>query len=289
MGVVTYDSFADVPLDDPPEYEGDDSIPLEERLEFAPRTLASSFTVPTTVSIVVPYPGLLHEGSKGDAVYGVKRMLHRRDGTLPVLMAAPPKQKRTWGGFFTRKLRKAQKQAGLPVTGVWDKATHNKFARVADAYAIDLLTPPAPSPQEIKRRALLVFLTAFYNRRYAIPYSQARPSQLRAVKDITRADCSGSIACGMWTAGVMPHINWYWTNTDTQISLGSPVPSSSIRVGDVAFYGHGMDPNHETCVISVAPGDIRVFSDGSYPAKILDIDYNRGSLGGRIAVRRLIL
>lgn len=288
--VIVYDSFADVPLDAEPELEGDDSIPVKDRIE--PRALFAAkpkLEQPAVYHVVVPYPGLLHEGSTGAQVNGVKRIVHRYAGTLPVLVASPVTQRQRWGAAFTTKLRRAQKRAGVPVTGVWDKRTHDRLAPWADAYALMLLKPPRPSKQELQRDAVLAFLEAFYNRRYAIPYSQARPSQLRPVKQITRADCSGSIACGMWTARVLPDVDWRWTNTDTQITFGEPVTSlPAARVADVVFYGHGSDPGHEACIVSAADGDERVFSFGSYPARILPVDYNRGTLGGRIAIRRFI-
>lgn len=285
--IQVYDSFAEMPLDPEPEWEGDDSLGMDERLR--PRALfaANLVTTPDVYRLVVPYPGLIHEGMRGDPVYGVKRIVHRYAHTLSVLQAAPQGQRRRWGPMFTIKLRRAQKRAGVEATGVWDRATHAALAPWADTYAIDLLNV-APTVQEIQTAKLMSFLMGFYNRRYQIRYSQARPTQLRPVSKITEADCSGSVAAGMWTAGILPKVDWRYTNTDVQIMLGKPVSSlEQVRLGDVALYGFGTDPGHETCVVSVENG-IRVFSFGSYPARLLNIDYDRGSLGKRIAIRRFI-
>jgi len=290
---MVYDSFADVPLDSEPAYEGNDSIPLDERARarglFSVRSIAAPPKQPDVYHLVVPYPGLLHEGSIGTEVHGVKRVVHRFSGTLPVLKASLPRERVRWGPFFTQKLKGAQRRARVPVTGVWDKQTHKALAPWADSYAIALLTPPKPTKEEIQRDAVLSFLAAFYNRRYNIAYDQARPTQLLPVNRITRADCSGSVATAMWTAGVLPHVDWHWTNTDVQIMLGDAVFGlEHVAAGDVALYGHGHDPSHESCVVSTKAGDVRVFSFGSYPARVLPIDYNRGNLGGRIALRRFI-
>jgi len=289
--VTVYPSFEELPCDDPPEWEGNDRLTFYER-EGMPRarTLLGLVAAPADgYGMVVPFPGLLHEGDKGDPVYGVKRIVHRATGTLRTLQLAPPAQRRRWGRFFTMKVTRVQGSLELPATGRWNRATHEELGRFADDFAIRLLTPKALTRQERQRRSVLAFLTAFYNGRYGKRYSQERPSQLRPADEITQADCSGSVAAAMHQAGVLPEIDWRWTNTDTQIHYGVPVARlADVEIGDVVFYGRGSDPGHETCVVAVEP-EIKVFSFGSYPAKILPIDYDRGGLGGRIAIRRFIL
>lgn len=287
--ITVYTSFEELPCDDEPVWEGNDRLDWRER-EGMPkaRTLLGVAGTPDAYGMVVPYPGLLTEGSVGDKVYGIKRIVHRATGTLRTLQLAPPAQRRRWGSYFTRKLRALQARYELPASGVWTRDTHEALGRWADEFAVELLTPKEISPQERQRRAVLAFLTAFYNGRYGKSYSQERPSQLRPADKITRADCSGSVAAAMHEAGVLPRVDWRWTNTDTQILLGRPISKlADVEVGDVVFYGHGTDPGHETCVVATRP-EIKVFSFGSYPAKVLPIDYNRGSLGGRIMIRRFI-
>lgn len=289
IDVKIFDSFEELPYDEPPLWEGNDALDWNERKGMPKaRTLLGVAGEPDSYGMVVPYPGALHEGDTGDPVYGLKRIVHRATGTLRTLQLAPPAQRRRWGRFFTEKVRRVQAANELAVTGRWNRATHEALGRYADDFAIELLTPKEISPQERQRRAVLAFLTAFYNGRYGKRYSQERPSQLRPADKITEADCSGSVAAAMHAAGVLPQVDWRWTNTDTQILLGRPISKlADVEVGDVVFYGHGTDPGHETCVVATRP-EIKVFSFGSYPAKILPIDYNRGSLGGRIMIRRFI-
>lgn len=279
--MAVYSSFNDVPLDELPTWEGDDSIPVLGRPP--ERQLASLMAPhPSEVKLVVPYAGELSEGDTGDAVYGIKRCVARATGTLPLLMSQPAATKRTWGQFLTRRIKTLQTKADLKATGIWDTPTWSLLAPWADQLAIQLMHPIFTDQQ----RDVLSFLMAFYNDRFRKRYSQQRPTQLRPVKDITEADCSGSVATAMWTAGVLPKVDWRWTNTDTQIHLGLEVPTvNRVNIADVVFYGHGSDPNHETCVVATK-GGVKVFSFGSYPAKILEMDYNRGSLGGRIEIRR---
>lgn len=286
--VEVYNSFAKVPLD-VPGIDHDDRLPVLTRVTQARGLYAVKAPVPSSYGIVVPFPGVYHEGDRSPVVYGLKRIVHRMTGTLPVLWGAPDTQKRFWGEYFTEKLERAQRRAGLDVTGMWDVATHDRFAPWADQYAISLIQPQPITPEEKQRVAVLSFLMAFYNRRWAIDYNQIRPTQLKKVRSITRADCSGSVAEGMWTADVMPKVDWRWTNTDLQIRLGSGVfKLDQVRIGDVAFYGDhsDMNPSHESCIVDTGTKghDVRVFSFGHYPAKILPIDYRTD----RIAIRRFI-
>lgn len=276
-----YSSFNDLPLDDLPLHEGDDSLGLHER--FQVRSLVSATTiVRSQVKLVVPYAGELSEGDSGDAVYGIKRCVARATGTLPLLMAQNRTTKRTWGKYLTSRIRSLQDRGDIRRTGVWDEPTWRLLSPWADQLAIKLMQPLYTGQQ----RDILTFLMAFYNDRYNKRYSQARPTQLRPVSKITAADCSGSVATAMWYAGVLPNVDWRWTNTDNQILFGKEVPTvKQVKIGDVVFYGHGNDPGHEACVVATK-GGAKVFSFGSYPAKILEMDYNRGSLGGRIQIRR---
>lgn len=290
--VEVYESFAHVPFDDEPDIEGDDRLTWDERQHESMRFLSAHEVVkPAVYRIVCPYPGLLHEGVMSEAVYACKRMVHRADGTLPALMMSPAPARMRWGALFTTKLKRAQRRKGIYPSGVWDAATHKAFAPYADSLAISLIhssQTSTPTPAQLQRNAVLSFLMAFYNRRYNIPYDQDRPTQLRPVKKITKADCSGMVATAMWTAHVLPKVDWRWTNTDTQIRFGVSVSHAELRVADVSFYGHGTNPSHEACVVSADNHDVRVLSNGSYPARLLPLDYNRGRLGGRIALRRFI-
>ena len=283
-----YDSFHDAPLDEEPEWEGDDSIPVGSRITgHEPRTLVAVTAAPTP-NLIVPYRHS-EPGTVGDRVFALKRAhaRFRGGGRLTALRLKRESVKRTWGtysgaGSFTRDFKETQRKLGVPITGEYDKATHVKLAPWYDAYALELLQP---DPREAKIAKQIAWHMEFYNQRYRISYSQARPSQLGPVSLISRADCSGSIAAGCEWADILPRVDWRWTNTDTQIVFGKPVPDLRLALaGDVVMYGHGSDPNHEALYL----GGGRVWSFGSYPAKLLPVDYNRGTLGGRIAIRRFL-
>ena len=146
---------------------------------------------------------------------------------------------------------------------------------------------------------ILVRGTRYYHFRDRIAYSQARPTQLRLPRETTRLDCSGLVAACMDFAGVMPNVDWRYTNTWVQIQLGrqvaKPLPA------DVVFYGHNGNPTHEALYLGTlaqlrtqitVPAEVAaemkgrgacVLSHGSYPMKILPVDYR----GDRIQVRRL--
>lgn len=283
-----YDSFHEAPLDEEPEWEGDDSIPVGNRITgYEPRTLVSLAAEPTP-NLIVPYrhsePGVV-----GDRVYALKRAhaRFRGGGRLTALFLKPEAVKRTWGrytgpGSFYRDFRETQRRLGVPMTGQYDRATHIKLAPWYDALALALLQP---SPRDTQIAKQIAWVMEFYNQRHRIPYSQARPSQIGPVSRITRADCSGMVAGSCDWAEILPRVDWRWTNTDIQINFGQAVPELRLALpGDTILYGHGNDPNHEALYL----GNKRVGSFGSYPMRLLDVDYNRGTLGGRIAIRRFV-
>lgn len=279
-----YDSFHEAPLEEQdPAEDGDDSIPVGARATgYEPRQLLTAPGPPT--SLVVPYR-YSEPGDKGDHVFALKRAhaRYRGGGRLAMLMAKPKAVQRTWGtytgpGSFTRDFKETQRRLGVTVTGTYNKATHQKLARWYDAYALALLQPD-PRDQQIAK--LIGWHMEFYNQRWRIPYSQARPSQLGPVSLISRADCSGSIAGGCHWASILPRVDWRWTNTDVQIHFGVAVGSVREALpGDVFLYGRGGDPSHEALYL----GGGRVWSFGSYPVKLLAHDYRHD----RVSIRRFV-
>lgn len=276
-----YDNFHSAPLDEPPEEDGDDSIPVRERGELVqPRQLMAA----KSVSLVVPFRPC-EPGDQGDKVYALKRAhaRFRGGGRLARLMAKPKSVRRTWSqytgpGSFTRDFRETRKLLGLPLTPtVYDEAAWKKLAPWFDSLAISLITPKLST--SIERQ--LAWHMALYNRRMSVAYSQYRPSQLGRPESITRADCSGSIAGGCAWSGILPKVDWRWTNTDVQILFGTAVSSvGHAKTGDVVFYGQGSNPSHEALYI----GGGRVWSFGSYPIRLLEVDYRPD----RIAIRRFV-
>jgi hypothetical protein len=275
-----YQSFADAPLEEYTTPDGDDrrsgTVVAAEK-----RGLMSVADAPSSRVLVVPFVPM-SQGAKGDAVYGLKRAhaRFRGNGRLAILMAAGATQRRTWGESFTRDLRVTQAKLGVPVTGRYDRHTWRALAPWFDALAIDLSEPKAPR-RDPRLGTQLAWHQALYNRRAAVSYSQWRPSQLGRPETISRADCSGSVSGGCDWANILPHVSWRYQNTDTQILMGLPVPHRrDMLPGDLVLYGRGRDPSH----VALYLGDGRVWSFGSYPIKLLPLDY-RDDL---IAVRRLV-
>jgi len=132
------------------------------------------------------------------------------------------------------------------------------------------------------RKKGLILCDNFHKHRWHIRYSQARPTQLRWPKFVTRQDCSGLVSAIMWRLGVFPAVNWAYQNTWSLIELGQPVRSRTMaRPMDVVFYGPS--PNNPTHV-AIYTGNGQVLSNGSYPMRRLPIDYR----SDRIAIRRYI-
>jgi len=269
MPVEVFDNFGMAPLDEPPDWEGDDSGPIT-----VARINMPSFTRPTmaaqqTPTLVVPFRPC-EPGATGDHVYALKRAhaRFRGGGRLTRLEAKPPSVKRTWSrytgpGSFYRDFKETRRLLGLSGPVVYDDDAWRKLARWFDAKALSLVAPPKNTIGQKQ----LAWHMALYNRRYQVPYSQARPSQLGRPEAITRADCSGSVAAGCDYAGILPQVDWRWTNTWLQVKMGRRIPTiGEAAIGDIFFYG---SPSHEAMYL----GGGRVWSFGSYPIKLLDYRY----------------
>ncbi len=217
-------------------------------------------TTPTPVVVVPFYPGV-GEGDVSDRVYAVKRARARSVGAyrLRQLMAKPLAVRRTWGKQFSDEFGNDR----------YTLARHQTLAPHFDAYALELWNRKATelSPRDKRINRQVAWHQALYNRRFQVPYSQARPSQLYRPELITRADCSGSVAGGCAWAEILPAVDWRWTNTWIQVRFGAKIASiASARVGDVFFYG---SPSHEALYL----GGGLVWSFGSYPMRIVRWDY----------------
>lgn len=153
------------------------------------------------------------------------------------------------------------------------------------------------------RDKVLLRGTRYYHYRADIAYSQARPTQLRLPRDTTRLDCSGLVAACMDFAGVLPKVDWRYTNTWVQIKLGRAVTLTQAKPGDVVFYGPSKgNPTHEALFLGslaelrkmievpdevasqMGGGGDHVLTHGHYPMDIKALDYR----GDRIAIRDLI-
>lgn len=140
----------------------------------------------------------------------------------------------------------------------------------------------------------------YYRFRKDIAYSQARPTQIRLPRETTRLDCSGLVACCMDFAGVLPRVDWRYTNTWIQIRFGRAVELAYAKPGDVVFYGPSSgNPTHEALylgtrkqlvALEVEPPAAMddngrwVLSHGHYPMGIYPVDYR----SDRIQIRTFL-
>jgi len=282
MSVTVLDSFEDaVETDYDGELDGDDSTdPLDRKTLLAqlpppPRFMMSArgLLVPKT-AIVVPFPTGVNQGDHSDAVYAVKRAWARKEGRgrLKQLESKSPDIKRTWQKTFSVEFGATS----------YTKARHQNLAPWFDQKCLSLLRVSTAQAAHDKIIATeLAWHNALYNRRWAVPYSQTRPSQLVSADRITRGDCSGSIAGGCAWAKILPKVDWRYTNTWVQIALGTAVAGVNEAIpGDVFLYGRGSSPTHEALYL----GNGIVWSFGSYPMKILPHNYRHD----RIAIRRFV-
>ena len=158
-------------------------------------------------------------------------------------------------------------------------------------------------PKLTAREKALIRGFRYYHFRSKIAYSQARPTQLRLPRETTRLDCSGLVAACMDFAGVLPKVDWRWTNTWVQIKLGRRVTLKAARPGDVVFYGpRAGNPTHEAMFLGTlaelkrlvkVPDEVAlqmrgggdfVLTNGHYPMNVSRLDYR----SDRIEIRDLI-
>ena len=273
--IEVYESLLDVPLDEPPAQDGDDTlVPGAEGDRYITIDPLQLIAAPGHEVMVVPFRGPLKFGMRGRHVLALKRALSRA-GYLRWMPFT------TYFGVRTRDaLRKFQTKNGLAATGVYDYRTHQKLARFYDAYAIrHLLVDPADAKDEAQRKAFLAEIMYLYNRRYSIRYSQARPFDAR--RPPWALDCSATGEwCGHYSG--LGSLSGYpsvgYGNTDTQLSRFRSkgwmrASINSCRVGDPVYYGRGMDPSHVSFFIGRKDGLNRTASFGSYPMRILPHNY----------------
>jgi hypothetical protein len=280
--VEIYENLLEVPLDEVDEPDGDDSIvPGVEGAEFSP-PLPIIVTLLARVGprrIVAPFI-VVKRGDHGPAVFAVKRAALEAlndDQGWKSLAAATPVSKRFAGPFFPKLMGRLQKHFHITQTGRYDRATHLKLAPFYDRRGLALLAEakkPVKTKEQKLREAFLVELTYLYNRRWNIIYSQHRPFDTD--RNPWGLDCSSSGEwVGKWSGigSLSGFPSAGYGNTDSQLArfrrLGRLRSTSAAENGDPLYYGRGGDPSHVAYWI----GGERVWSFGSYPAKILHYRY----------------
>ncbi len=274
---TVYNSLLDVPLDaQDPADDGDDSaLPSGRAVHDAPLKFGAPYEI-VDYSLAVPYiPS--KRGDRGKHVRALNRALSKAGFRKWQVFSE------TFTVWVERAVKDFQHHHGLPQTGVYTKATHDKLARYYDAYAIKyLLVVPVPTPtkDDLERADFTAQLMYLYNHRYTIPYSQMRPGS--CVTPPHHLDCSFS---GEWagTHCAVGSLSGYpgcgYGNTDSQLArfrrLGRVRTSIlSAKPGDPKYYGTGIThPTHVAYYLGRSNGVARAWSFGSFPIKILDADY----------------
>lgn len=287
MSVRVYDSLLDVPLDEPPEQEGDDrTVPGEEGAVHAPAPVdpAAELLLQLYLDsvLVVPFKGPLQYRSRGKAVIAMKRALAHAD-----CYPWEPNFGRKFTPYLGRRAERAIAKfsriaPNVAETKVYTRAVHAKLAPFYDPYSIRHLL--SGTLDDRQREAFIAELMYLYNRRYQLRYSQARPWDGR--KPPGSLDCS---ATGEWAAkwaglpSLSGYTSWGYGNTDTQLArfrrLGRVRESiAAAEPGDPKYYGRGWDPSHVAFYIGHKDGRARVASFGSYPMGIYAHDYRHDGI-----------
>jgi hypothetical protein len=289
-GLDVYHSFDDVPVDDPPESEGDDSIHAHDLGAGHAALAVFDPGAPTTVAaphrLVVPHPRDLKKGDEGWDVLALHRALSHAGFHKWNLRNIK------FGPTLEADLKKFQKHEGIAADGVYGKQTHAHLAPHYTAFEINLILQwEAPHTPEI--RAFLAACMALYNMRYRVHYTQG-PARMfivkRRIKTVKQLaaytsvweDCSSSLTGTFYMAGCPDPNGLRYCGlgyTGTLAVHGKSVPVSKIEMGALCFYGRGYPWTHVTGVVSAPGKPIRVFSHGSESGPlILDVDY-RGDIG----------
>ena len=201
--------------------------------------------------------------------------------------------RKKWDPRLTMLLRQFELANGIhhgTATKSYTMQTHKKLARFYDAYNLKLVAIwRSLSKEDAKREAVVANLMYLYNIRWNLQYSQARPWDRR--KPPRRLDCSGAKGWADERAGLpTPGLPYGWGNTwsmtDYYMGRHALRDLNQVQRGDPIFYGRSVtDPTHMTIYLGRRDdGEDMVFSNGSYPCKVLPIDYR----GDRVSIFDLL-
>jgi peptidoglycan hydrolase-like protein with peptidoglycan-binding domain len=265
-----YTDFDSMPLDEPEEHTGDDSVLAEtggKALAVDHPALAGPHTVSRPAARkrrVVPFVRPLKFGMRGNDVVALKRAL------VHAKVRKPQRATRLFGATLRRDVRKFQQRSGLHVDGVYGRSTHAKLAPHYDNYGVWLLlhTTKPPDPRTAARQNVLVAAYLAYNNRYAIHYTQGPlrmmgvTQHLKLPKFPTWADCSAFATWCYYAAGLPDpnHLGYNgqgFTGTLAPHGRSVAVPSPA----DLEFYGHG-DYDHVIVCVSASRGISHGSEDG---------------------------
>lgn len=282
-----FHSFDEVPLDEPPLEEGDDSLHAHDLgaghavLLAPPGPTLPPGAIPER--LIVPHPRDLHKGMKGPDVLALQRALSRAGFHSWNLRTGQ------FGVQLEKDVKAFQRKNGLIVDGVYGRATHAKLAGSYTLFEINLiLKVHVETPREKAQRLFLAAAMHLYNVRGSVHYTQgwSRMSivkrHLATMVALNNAgplyeDCSSSLT-GLYYIARVPDPNGFGFNglgyTGTMAVRGSRWGASlgGLPVAACGFYGW-YPFKHVVGVVS--RGAIpRVFSHGSETGPlVLRADY----------------
>jgi hypothetical protein len=282
-----YLSFEEVPLDDKPTWEGDDSLHGIDLgagdaalLTKPPPTLALP---PKMAKLVVPHPRDLKRKMVGWDVLALHRALAKsgfHDWNLSNVKFGP---------VLEKDVRRFQTRHKLTVDGVYGLATHHKLAPYYDSYGIALISKqPVETPLMRAQRLFLASAMALYNMKARVHYTQGSARmyivkhKIHTVADLSDEyavweDCSSS-STGLYYMAGAPDPNGFDYNglgyTGTLALRGRATTTKKSYIGTLGFYGR-YPYKHVTGVVAVPrTNPLRVISHGSESGPyLLEIDY----------------
>lgn len=298
MTAMSGDSYVgpleQVPLDETPPLDSDlgDVKPGQAPEPDLIRRTVSAAAAPTTARKIVPFGRQLKFGMRGNDVRAIQRVM-AREGIGGTLKGATG-----WFGVRTRsRVKKAQKLHGLPASGVYGLQLHAALASAFQPFDIFLYTGvnPNESPTHRARRLIVAACLALYAYGGHMHYTQSS-RRMSVIRDRLRPpfeghelyeDCSSSATVVYWLAGAAdPNGRGYDLQgyTGTLWEHGKSVGLEQAQPGDLVFYKSPSWPSFPWAHVAVYLGGRRVFTFGSAPPRILDIDYRTGDYG-RVGIR----
>lgn len=283
---TVYTDLDDLPLDSPPEDQGDAGPPKEALAAGDPdehrarllqveqqEVLRPDLLVLGAAKgphIIVPFGRILFPGMIGPDVTGVHRALARAD----VLPWHPPFSNKL-DAVTDKALKVFQARHGIQATGRYGKPTHKALAPFFDRFAFKLYVgykPPKPrptNPWEAVEQELYAEMLWSYNHRDQYHYHQWRP--IPHLHDPfflpENTDCSGGCTQNLsWAHGPDPNRNgWNGQGFTGSIAAGCRhIAPNMVVCGCMGLYGAAPNYEHVVMFLGQMRGGIPlVWSNGS--------------------------
>lgn len=293
-------SLAELPLDEAPIEDGDNSVlasgaqdPTGDELtrlqQFNDtRLINEQIQVDKTAkALYVPFRRELKVGRVGLDVFAVRRALSRAGYGE---WGKWGKVKSFFGVYLRNNLKAFQRKHKLKVDGVYGVETHRALMPFFDAYGASLMHayhPPIVNTTSAKRDKIVAAAMLGYANRYAIHYTQSS-WRMEGVRHHLfppsfphYEDCSSFSTWVYYVAKASDPNNLNYNGqgyTGTLTQHGRQVSIQSLQPGDLVFYGGSYSvPSH----VAIYVGHGRVVSHGGEAGPLLLPVYYRRVNHGR--------